>query len=128
MQPVLPVRFLFGGVVVETEAESEILPRNSLGNGGNGFDAVMPAQSGRSSGMSSEGATSFMPATFPPIVIANSMISLPCLNCSVLENCLAPPTLLEMATYLSNILLEFVSSALLLFRRAPFRAERSFRL
>jgi hypothetical protein len=87
----------------------------------------MPARSGRSSGMSPEVATSFMPATFPPIVIADSMIRLPCLNCSVLENCLTP-TLLEMATYLNDILLEFVSSVLLLLGRALFRAERSFRL
>src|SRR5579862_7481745 len=54
-------------------------PGNSLGNGGKGAEFVMLAQQARSSGGSADVPASFMPATVPSFIIANSILTVPLL-------------------------------------------------
>ena len=58
--------------------ERDRVRQNRWATAGNGSEPTMPAQAARSSGTSPELVTSFMPATFPSLVIANSMIRFPC--------------------------------------------------
>ena len=51
-------------IVVEAEAQPEMSPpRNSPGNGGNGFETEMPPHAARSTDTSREGPSSCMPTT-----------------------------------------------------------------